>query len=250
MAFGDIISWQAEAVSVSIFGGEPPGMRSLSDLFEAAYQIKPTQLNETMQVHGRVGQAAAVDGGATKVVVVQPGRIDINVEGVEALFSPSAAPPTVSDVQQAIEVSIDASKRLLRIVPDPIRLALNCRLVSHERNLRDANKRILTVLPVKIPLESESDFVFQINNPLKSEGVNINRIVKWSVEVIQLISATNIGSGFAPTQSFSQFFSAITHLDFNTVASHIPMDFDQATNSLDVLSREVVKARRNSLRFK
>ncbi|PYB71253.1 hypothetical protein [Rhizobium wuzhouense] len=250
MAFGDIYSWHAEAVSVSIFGGEPTGARSLADLFGAAFGMRCTQLNESMQVHGRVGQAAAQDAGVTKVLVVQPGRFDVNIQGVETILAASAAPPTVADVTQAIDLSVAAAKRLLQVVPDPIRLALNVRLVSHERNLRDANKKILSVLPVKIPLDSQSDFLLQLNNPLKTEGVSINRIVKWSVEIIQLISATTIGSGFAPTQTFSQFFSAFTHLDFNTVASHIPMEIAQATNSLDVLASEVVKARRNSLRFK
>ncbi|MGO8425173.1 hypothetical protein ACC807_33530 [Rhizobium ruizarguesonis] len=249
MAFGSILDWGAESITASLFVPVIPADKQIGQWFQAAFQEQSTQINESVHAHGRVGHAASTGKILTKVAVLQPGRIELQVQGVEKIQS-NAEPPVIQDITGAIDEVVAAAKRLVPEFDEISRLAVNCRLVKHEHSLIEANKKIVAVVPFKINLESESDFVFQINSVAKVSGFSMNRLIKWSVENIQLFAGNPFGPGFTSQQMLTQFFSAFAHLDFNTVASHLMLERSQVPDMLDALGSEVVRVRKNSLRFR
>lgn len=252
MAYGTIIEWGADFVSAAFFVGAAPVTVSVSELFSLAYGVKPTQINENRHPGGWIGTAGNSDGAVTKTIQIQPGRIDLVISGAEAEFSSNPSPLSIQDVTVAMDELLAAARKIVSQFNVFVRLAVNCRLARHEKNIKDANKALLSVFPYKIPLDQESDFIFQINNGKQMPKFFMNRIVKWSVENIQILAATNpFGqlSSISSEQLVGNFYSGIVHMDFNSAPSHITWNADQVSEMLDIISSEVLRVRRSSLRF-
>lgn len=251
MSFGDIISWPGEQASIGLFVSSQSD-DSVSDLFKLAFGEAPNQLNENLQQGGRVGQAALHGTESAKIVAVQPGRVDVSIQGSEQNMTPSGPPPTFGNVADAVVKVLEASKRLLPSLSlsGYHRLAAHCRMTQFFRTVQEANQAIMKVVPPKLALTDETDFIFQINSKSRLAGIPVNRLVKWSVEDIQLVASTQMGPGLSPHQTFAQYFAAVVHMDFNSMPSHMGHDAAQAGTILDELTAEVVRVRRNSLRFR
>lgn len=251
MSFGDIITWPGEQVSVGLFLSSQSS-EGLADLFRLAFDESPTQLNENIQPSGRVGQASQHNSELARMVGVQPGRVDITILGSDQRMAPNTPPPTFPNVSDALTEVLKAAKRLIPALTGAgyHRLAVHCRMAQFYRTLREANQSIMKVVPPKLALVDETDFIFQINSKARIAGIAANRLIKWSVEDVQLLAATHVGPNLSPHQTFAQFFSSVVHMDFNSMPSHMGHDAAQSSDILDGLVAEVVRVRKNSLRFK
>lgn len=251
MAFGAILDWQAESVAVSLFVPSHPDMH-ISNIYREAFDREPTQTNENVQPIGRIGQAAAASNDRTRVLSLQPGRIDISLNGSDINFSPlTNHPPTLPNIEEAIDEAVRASSKVLKHTSHIQRTALNIRLVKYNKTTVEANREILSVLPFKIRLEEETDFLLQVNKPSRVAGMAVNRIMRWSVENLQFVTSTSpLGGAFQYTpQTMQQYFSAILHMDFNTVPTNIMLQPDQVASVLADLASEVLKSRKNGLKL-
>jgi hypothetical protein len=109
-------------------------------------------------------------------------------------------------------------------VPELGRLAFGAVLRHREADRRSGHLRLPNYVPVQVDPES-SDFLYQINLPITStvgiNGLQINRLTKWSVSGMKLLTLASTGATIArePTYAFSLELDINTALTF---ASPLP----------------------------
>ncbi len=156
--------------------------------------------------------------------------------------------PTIEDAKifrEELSLIID---RIGKGVPSgPIsRVACIFQFVAVQPSVEEANAAILSIMPprYRIKLTNEEEFIFQINEPKNSQGVEhfrLNYITKWSVERFQLLSLQLPSAGMSPVSMIAGVlpFSATTQLlvasvvfDNNTIPSNQEMPASQQTELL------------------
>lgn len=100
-------------------------------------------------------------------------------------------------------------------VPEVGRLAFGAVLRHPEADRRSGYLRLPNYVPVQVDPES-SDFLYQINLPITStvgiNGLQINRLTKWSITALKLLALASTGATIAPEPTYA--FSL--ELDINT----------------------------------
>lgn len=250
MAYGAVLNWGAEVASVALFTQSTPNI-PIATFFEKCFGQAPSNIHDSVQGAGRIGSAGKIFNGLTHAILVAPGRVDVNLQPPESSSLPTS-PPLITDVAATLEAVSNFAKTAVGDVGPITRIAMNLRLASHHKTVEEANKKVLEILTAKLLLNDEVDFIYQINSPKRIDGFNINRIIRWSVENVQMIAAPTVGAHNMSTsqQVLNQFYSAFAHLDFNTVFAPTTFSPSEAVKVIDALIAEAARVRKESLRLK
>ncbi|MGR9435366.1 hypothetical protein ACU8OP_10205 [Rhizobium leguminosarum] len=249
MAVG-ILDWSAESVNVIIFAQSATA--PITALFEEAFGVAPASSNENVSPQtGRVGTASSEPiNMIAKTISSHPGRVELLMHG--AGDGPDGYPAKILDPRSAIEELVEAARRIAGRLSGIVRIAVHCRVARHFEQVEQANAEIAKAIPFTYKMNSKRDFIFQINEPTEVQGVKLNRVVKWSVESMQMITG---GSPFPMLNvgmplTVRDFWGAIVHLDFNTIIPR-PTFFteEEAKLALSAACGELLKVRKNDLRF-
>lgn len=246
---GNILDWQAESVHAIIFS--QPTSDSVVSLFNTAFGVPPESSSENFHAQtGKVGSASSASVNLLqKTVSSQPGRIEIFAHS--AGDGPDGFPAKITDTLTAIEEISAAAQKVAKIISGVSRIAVHCRLTRHFDALEQANAQIGKVIPFTYDVKSRRDFMFQVNELTKVGNVDLNRIVKWSVDAVQVIMG---GSPFGIMQTAGHVivknsWAAVVHLDFNTVVPRPIFTTDEVIEALSVAEKEMIKTRKSNLRF-
>lgn len=245
---GDILSWDAESIVFSLFSAKPH-LESAANLFRVAFGAEPVAANEnTHQQLGKLGSASSrPEAGMVRVVQLQPGRCDIALHPTGDQVANGSYPSTIKDFWVQVDLICAAAEKLISRVPEINRVALNCRFSLHFETVDEANAEMKKVLPFAFDLTSERDFILQFNKRGTQAGVALNRILKWACEPIQVIGSPYGELG--PSSVLREFWAAVVHFDFNTVAPRPIFSLQEAAAGLNAVRDAVVKIRKNNLRF-
>lgn len=126
--------------------------------------------------------------------------------------------PTLGGFEQTLKLFQPMMERWLQKAPPIQRLAIGAILNSPVLSRVEGYKRLEPLLESSIRLnpEKSSDFLYQINRPRPSrriEGLNINRLSKWSVESWKYMALSD-----KDVHEGREFFSSRVELDINTSA--------------------------------
>jgi hypothetical protein len=247
-ARGDISAWGAETVHFSFFlGGQ--NRSSPTDLFRKVFSEEPGSSSENLHIPlGRMGTASTTPvDGRMSTIQLQPGRCDLIFHPSGETVAGGEFPSVEADVLGVTRHAASIAEKLLEELSGITRLALNVRLARYSSDLNECNAAIETVVPVEMALEGVRDFVLQINRPGASGDVGINRILKWACEPIQVI-ADGPGTPIPGSSTIlREFWTAVVHLDYNTIVPHPIFSFSEAKGALSALVDSVATTWTNNL---
>jgi hypothetical protein len=230
-------AWRVETARVTAFPGDVVNVDGLSWWLDVIGSAP-----ESVLTRSRAGQYNAqgeVDG-RRMTLQVQPGRIEWNLTPV---VKPDDEPlnfPTLGLLDDVSQSLAGAVRRWLPMAPILKRVAFGAALVQPVDGLQVGYARLQPYLGRMRPdLDGASDFFYQINRPRTSrsgvEGLAINRLTRWTVQVAQRMTLT-IAPGGADTRSLGEETACRLELDINTAA-----DFGELPpTSLEVLLGELI----------
>jgi hypothetical protein len=241
--------WQVETMRVTVFPTEvvPTDRSSWWDHFVG---IPP----ETVVARPKAGQFQARGDfeGRQLALQIQPGRIEW-VVGSLAKAPEEAEESLLSSLGPFPEVLNSLSKVVipwLREAPPLQRFAFGAVLLQPVDTVRSGYALLQKYLGANVRLDpdSSSDFFYQINRPRPSkatiEGLRLNRLTKWSVQVIRRMTMT-IGHGGSATRALGEDAACRLELDINTAADFaavLPVErLEALLQELTDLGREIAQ---------
>jgi hypothetical protein len=217
MARLPLTEWRAEQFRLSAFPALGAATRS-ADWWEAATGLQPEQNT----ANPRKG-SAVISGplGTAKLVLgLEPDRIDwLLVPDIEAMTLGNEVPHLGALTNVLGGFSEIIERWLARDdVPELARLAFGAVLNHPESDRRSGYQRLPDYVPVEVNPDS-TDFQYQINLPVASrtgvEGLEINRLSKWSVAVYTRF-ALRVNGGVAQRTVQAPLYAFRVELDINT----------------------------------
>jgi hypothetical protein len=244
----EISSWGIQSATVSLFiNGAHKA--SPSELYQLAYRERAAVTNEvTNPQFGTLGQATSDQQKATVYAVqLQPGRLDF---AFGATLGDDSLPSLQSDVVAVVSKLCGSTSNALPAIEEIARIAINVRLAKFFAELPAANTEIAGLLPFKLELGTNRDFIFQLNSRATEGNLEFNRILKWSSETIQLLSGVSTDGSQVIMPSFSrELWAASVHFDFNSVVPRPIFKIAEAAAAIDVIGKSILKARESNLRL-
>src|SRR2546425_2874960 len=213
-----IEAWQVASARVTALPSEVVSIEQLT-WWDDVVKLSP----DAVVSRPKIGQYQAHGDfeGRRLALQVQPGRIDWSVSGVlkaaEEEFDLALLGPLPEVVTSLMKV---AMPWLTTAAPPLARLAFGATLLQPVEKVRDGYVRLRHYLPgFPIDPDGSSDFFYQINIPRPSgtnvEGLRINRLMKWSVQVAQRMSVV-VGPGGVETRTMGEEAACRLELDINT----------------------------------
>jgi len=174
------------------------------------------------------GGSGAFSGplGERKLVLrVEPARVDwilspTDQEDLEQALAQGDY-PNIGAMPEALEAFSGIVERFLAlpVLPDIARMAFGAVLLHGEPNRRTGYERLPNYVPIEVDPEW-SDFLFQVNKPGVShsgiDGLEINRLSKWTIGAYQLTRVQFTGGGILPQTSPHRVYLFRLELDINT----------------------------------
>lgn len=212
-----IDAWQVASMRITAFPSEVVLTDRLS-WWDDAVGLPP----ETVVSRPKAGQYQAQGEfeGRRLTLQIQPGRVEWRVSAV--LKETEEAPDLRPLLGPFTEVLTSLSKVVrpwLPQAPAMTRFAFGAVLVQPVENKRAGYILMTKYLPsVAIDPDGSSDFLYQINRPRSSatgvEGLRINRLARWSVQVAQQVVVT-LGADIA-ARALNEETACRLDLDINT----------------------------------
>jgi hypothetical protein len=229
--------WKPSLGRVSLFRGlsssQPP---SPLDIFQAIWSAQP----DSFQRSPNPLAPSVANGNLGDVTVgcsVQANRLDLTLSGTPA--SGIDEQPSIPVIRNGSAFADQITKILTAVrsgglFDGVLRVAAVVQLGSPASGVREANQNIAATLPrtIRATLESEQDFVLQLNNARASwstKDVTLNQITKWSVEKLQVLTL-----GISPGQASQVDFSNPTMVSAEIITSSIAFDYNNAPLSLPI----------------
>lgn len=218
--------WSADGVRLTLFPlVQLQGLDTITKMWRgiAGGAVPDETTSKAMSashlVHGAFGNGRLL-------VATQPGRIDVHytVEPQPAIISPNILGPA-DDVLRLFQ---ERTTSLLTDVPAMHRLAFGGIFVQPAESRQAGYRALSQYLPsLTIDVDNTSDLLYQVNRPRASvviEGMQINRLTKWSVQGIMALQFTEPAVGLAglPNRQPSAvhaIYSPRLEADMSTVAN-------------------------------
>ncbi len=238
-------AWKVESTRVTAFPGEAVATDRISWWDEFA-GVDP----EAVLSRPKVGQYEAHGDfeGRRLTLAIQPGRIDW-------VMSPQEQAP--DDERRAFlgpfpDVFASLSKIVtpwLTHAPALVRLAVGAVLLQPVDNVHAGYVRLKRYLPaLPIDPDGSSDFLYQINRPRRAatqiRDLRLNRLNKWSVQVMQRVDVMLGSQGIATKRTLAQEVACRLELDINTAPKLEPLPPDRLEallHELGDLAKEIAQ---------
>lgn len=208
--------WLVEHFRLTAFP-VPGAIGRSPEWWEAASSASPDEMTSNPKKGSSLVSGSF--GPGKLVLRLEPDRVDWLLvpadSDAEALLSPEF--PNIGSLTETLGTFSEIAERWLERddVPELGRLAFGAVLSHPEADRRSGYLRLPDYVPVQVDPES-SDFLYQINLPITStagiNGLQINRLTKWSVRALKVVRLASTGATIAPTSGYA--FSL--ELDINT----------------------------------
>jgi hypothetical protein len=223
-----IAAWQVASMRVTAFPSEVVPTERLSSWWDDIVGVSP----ETVVSRPKVGQYQAQGEfeGRRLALQIQPGRIEWSVS---PLVKVAEEDPDIL-VGPFPDVLASLSKVTVHWIPSApalTRFAFGVTLVQPVESVRSGYVLIQRYLPkVVVDPDGSSDLFYQINRQRTStsqiEGLRINRLSKWSVQIARRVTMT-LGGDAVATRTLGEEVGCRLELDINTgqdFASALPAE--------------------------
>lgn len=204
--------WQAHGFRLTAFPSPTAEIREPT-WWETVVGEPPD--NRASQPKAGVMQEQGQLSGGNLTLIVQPFRIDW-------LFNAPEVNVVLGDIDEALNSFTPLMNRWLEIAPLLQRIAFGVTLRLPVEGRAEGYRVLSNYLPsVRLDAEGSTEFLYQINRPRSSntgvEGLKINRLSKWMVEVTQQATYTVI-PGALPSRldEVEKDFYAKLEIDVNT----------------------------------
>ena len=179
--------WRTEQLRLSAFpeSGRPAGLAR--DWWNAVTGAPPENVVEEPR-KGVVKLQGTFDG-ALLLMIADENRLDVR----QLLDRPGTAPATLPDFADAVTSFVQVAIRWLNLdtVPPIQRLAFGAVVMKPSPGIEDCREVLREYLPsIDMQTTELRDFLYQVNRRRSSEAINgleINRLMKWSVQSVQEI---------------------------------------------------------------
>ena len=230
------MTWAAESLHCVLFSQVSPGIPDALQPWLRTFGGNPQSFQQLPTQGGGGAHATGTVGNYQGTIVAQAGRLEL----ILSSSSQSAnAPPVIDDIRSAV-TSLHHYIPQFAAGETPIRVAmlvnLSKRVVDETMAAREFGREThLNDLP---PGSRDLTFALNIPRPSPIQGVDINRICKWSTGVQQMLQF-QIGVGGAAPGLVTQSFVVISlHLDLNTTPRQNPFTAQQTLQLCDHLVDE------------
>jgi len=250
--------WKAFVGKISLFpaGFSGPVVLSALDLFQRvwgpevdSFQGATNPLNPSVAQGRRDGLAVSC--------TAHPSRIDFSCAADQGQIVNAAEKiPTIDNVvnlRKCIETIMKAIDSGLTTGAIS-RIAVFVQFLRISKDREEANRNVVDILPdrFRLRLESEEDFMLQVNEPASVAtvvGARMNIITKWSVERFQLITFQLPSAGIFAGGQFSsnpeETLAASVSFDNNSVPSNTPISSHHQFLLLEGGFRDAIKKQSN-----
>jgi hypothetical protein len=210
--------WQVETMRVTVFPTEvvPTDRSSWWDDFVG---FPP----ETVTTRPKAGQLQARGDfeGRQLTLAIQPGRIEWAVGPLAKALDEESYVASLGPFPEVLQSLSKVVVPWLPQIPSLQRFAFGATLLQPVDSVRAGYKLLQKYLVSSVRLDPDSsDFLYQINRPRPSGGpiedLRLNRLTKWSVQVVRRIAMT-IGPEAAATRALGEDAACRLELDINTV---------------------------------
>lgn len=185
------------------------------------------------------------------------GRLELNVNPVSVTWihkvdelQPENRTATLGEFQNSCEKFCELMNRWFHLesVPNLVRVAFGANMIQKVQNQQAGMELLAGYIPsVTVDPANSSDFLYQINrrrtSKLDKEGLEINRVMKWSVTQHQLFllnPATSGNTAPAPPESFVRL-----EIDINTMQEYegefLRVSLPETFAELVELGKEITK---------
>lgn len=225
-------AWLAESIRVTTFPSEVVSTEQLT--WWDSFVGSPA---ETITSRPKIGQYVASGDfeGRRLTLHIQPGRIEWNLSPTPRDSDEEFAPPSLGLFSEALASLLKVASAWLPHAPALNRIAFGAVLTQPVADRRAGYVLLQHYLKsVKIDPDGSSDLSYQINRPRPSayvEGLPINRLSKWSVQLAQRVTMT-VGSENIVTRALMNESSCRLELDVNTAPNILPALPPQQLGSL------------------
>ena len=230
--------WQIEGLRLTAFPNEPVSLDEVtwwkqllgSEPESSNVDRRTGLLNETGSFPAESGLHAQL------ALSVHALRVQWNAAPPEEL--PLGRVNTLGPWKVALPPFLELMKAWLRSAPGLKRLALGIVLTAPVSSREEGYGALERFLPFKPDPES-SDLLFQTNKRIGShslEGVQLNRLSKWSVGQRQLILFALTGGTSGSVQPSDSVSACRLELDLNTAAEAGPLPGDKLEELLEELA--------------
>lgn len=200
--------WLVEHFRLTAFS-VPGAIAHSPEWWEAASGASP---DETTSNPKKGSSVISGSFGPGKLVLrLEPDRVDwllvpADSDAEASLISPEF--PNIGSLTETLGTFSEIAERWLERddVPEVGRLAFGAVLGHPEADRRSGYLRLPDYVPVQVDPES-SDFLYQINLPITStagiNGLQINRLTKWSVRALKVLKIVSTGATIAPESAYT-----------------------------------------------
>lgn len=191
-------------------------------LFEAIFDEDPANVQKN-KVPSPANPFLSVASGAVSKfmaqVQVQPGRVDLVLSGLPNGNDSSLPLLDTAESVAAIEDRLSAAADALPIC---LRVALVGNLHAPTASAVEASKKIIDQIGINLPFSDFSDFSFQLNRRKTINGIELNRLVRFSVAAFQQFMIT-VNNGNSMPVTLEEHGAALA-IDINTVPNGAIID--------------------------
>jgi hypothetical protein len=225
VADADIVlpGWNAESFRLTFFEiinwTERPLFAELTETVAAQVVVQ-----RPVQLHQETGPL----GDALLSVVQQPGRLDIVLSDIPTRNTLSAALPGfrpffwVGPYEESLATFDGICAKATSAIANAKRVAYSVTLINSTTSAQESLSKLIAFLPdVHLDPQNDSDFVFQINRPVRHEKHGlINRLGRWetlSTATILLGAHPSIGAaGAFPGNTAARIVADVSSDSLNT----------------------------------
>jgi hypothetical protein len=210
--------WQAQTMRVTVFPTEVVSLEP-SSWWDKVVGVPP----EAVGSRPKVGQFQARGDfeGRQLVLQIQPGRVEWILGPLAKAVDEESTLPSLGSFSEVLQSLSKVVVSWLPQAPALQRFAFGAILTQPVDNVLAGYALLQKYLAssVRLDPESSSDFFYQINRPRPSRttiaGLRLNRLTKWSVQVVRRMTMT-IGTEGGATRALGQDAACRLELDMNT----------------------------------
>lgn len=200
------VQWQAQAVGFTAFFAAATEISACMDWWPRIVGSAPENLS---LLQGTTLQAAGPYGQGTlnlRVATALEPRADLLISSVVPPGTQLPTALTVGPAQDAMRLCQGLVHKWFTLQVPVRRVGISAALVSSVEDRAAGYRTLGRMLPdVRLDAENSSDFLYQINRPVRSRVTNIvvNRLSKWSVMTqipLQISVAVPLSGGAPITQ--------------------------------------------------
>ena len=230
--FGD---WDVESLRMSIFCPANTRPFERSGLWERVTGEQPSSIDS--RPREGVTREAGVVGGNNLLLVTQGGRLDWLLQPVAVPNQQAPVILTLKDVGIARGIFHKAFRYSLETTGLALRLAFAPVFIKEVTSVGLGFGQLSVFLPqLDLASLNTSDFIYRVNRRRRSLSVphaEINRIAKWSLEEVGVVSFRVASSGRPDFRDTGTTFVRKLELDVNTTPETSAMSKDTVSGLLD-----------------